>query len=149
MLALSDLIGETVFEYKIEEHDDNYMTFLFTNGYELDMRHHQDCCESVEIEDIEGDLNNLIGRPLVLCEEASNTDPNAGESATWTFYRFATDQGYVTVRWYGSSNGYYSERVSTDIRFSEEVLEKACAYIRDKLTQDLPDTTNTRSKLKI
>lgn len=77
------------------------------------VHHAQDCCESVSIEDICGDLNDLVGEPLLVAEECSKNDPKAYEYGAWTFYRFSTIKGTVTVRWYGESNGCYS--VDVDI----------------------------------
>jgi hypothetical protein len=78
--------------------------------------HSQDCCESVSINDIVGDLSDLVGEPLLVAEEVSGESPvgfedEYHESVTWTFYKFATRKGYVDVRWLGESNGYYSENV--------------------------------------
>lgn len=76
--------------------------------------HFQDCCECVQIEDITGDIQDLVGHPLLLAEEVSSEDepaPANPDSYTWTFYKFATIKGYVDVRWLGESNGYYSESV--------------------------------------
>jgi hypothetical protein len=89
--------------------DENYVRFY----------HDQDCCECVDIEDIVGDLDDLIGTPLLMVEKSSNSDdPPSGsynDSYTWTYYRFRTIKGSVDIRWFGSSNGYYSEGVSIKV----------------------------------
>jgi Fe-S cluster biogenesis protein NfuA len=78
--------------------------------------HDQDCCEHVYIEELIGDLEDLENWPLLISYEESNQDysrpVNVNESYTWTFYQFATYKGNVTVRFLGTSNGYYSERVT-------------------------------------
>lgn len=76
--------------------------------------HEHDCCESVTVEEIIGDLEDLENLPLLIAREDTNAeDPGTcnSESYTWTFYNFATYKGYVTIRFLGESNGYYSEDV--------------------------------------
>lgn len=99
-----------------EQHGDELRLYL-TDTHYVRFYHQQNCCESVSIEDICGDLSDLVGEPLTEAEEVRGyTGPEQDyESYTWTFYRFATRRGSVTVRWLGHSNGYYSERVSVDI----------------------------------
>jgi hypothetical protein len=90
------------------------MLFVTAEGERFLFGHYQDCCESVDINDIVGDLQDLVGEPLLIAEEVSGaTEPDEEhyESYTYTFYKFATRKGYVDVRWLGESNGYYSESV--------------------------------------
>ena len=90
------------------------MLFETADGERFMFAHQQNCCESVDINDIVGDLQDLCGTPLLVAEEVSGaTEPDAEhyESYTYTFYKFATRKGYVDVRWLGESNGYYSEGV--------------------------------------
>jgi len=88
------------------------MTFVSSEGDTFQFVHHQRCCEQVSIEDVDNDLDVLVGSPLLMAEERTqDAGDDDFESATWTFYTFATVKGTVTVRWLGTSNGSYSERV--------------------------------------
>lgn len=144
------------------------LVFEEQGGRKYILYHGQDCCESVRIDDICGDLADLVGTPILLAEEVSHS-PKGGfskdnpmllsevwdkeslavavdyelergndvsellvlaervsptdvrhlgasyndsrESETWTFYKVSTIKGSVTIRWFGESNGYYSESV--------------------------------------
>lgn len=118
----SVLVGKTLSAVTMAG-DRSELVFETVDGESYKLHHEQDCCESVSIEDVAGDLDALVGSPILLAYESSHdeTHPNApvldengygAESCTWTYYRIATMQGTVNIRWFGSSNGYYSESVS-------------------------------------
>lgn len=116
--SFEQLNGKTITEITGMELGNDSIVFACDDGSEYTMYHEQRCCESVAINDVEGDVSDLIGSPIVLAEESSSdnhSDPEPSDdyvqSCTWTFYRIATAKGFVVLRWLGESNGYYSESV--------------------------------------
>lgn len=117
---INEFIGKTVTNIFMDKHQ---IIFHFDNGEKYMMYHDQDCCEDVYIEDIDGDINLLIGQPLVVAEYVTTRNHNdvekpastdEGDSQTWTFYRLGNVNTFVVIRWYGTSNGYYSEEVTIE-----------------------------------
>ena len=116
MTKFADLQGKTL--KRAAQIGEDRIEFETDDGKTFALFHSQDCCESVVVESVTGDLADLVGSPILLAEEAESKDDPPGykheykaESQTWTFYKLRTIKGSVDIRWYGSSNGYYSESV--------------------------------------
>jgi hypothetical protein len=137
MNDLEGLVFRTVEQVDCGNGDELHFTTL--DGQLYSMFHDQDCCEDVHLDDIVGDLQDLINTPILSARESADSDmvdaqrsimdgedfvmhklstfdeqvtPQSNDSETWTFYLFRTIKGSVTLRWHGSSNGYYSESVA-------------------------------------
>lgn len=112
-MGIEELIGKTLIRVEGAVGDDE-IHFTADDGQRYVMDHDQDCCENVQIEDITGDLADLVGSPILFAMESSSEahEQQVSESGTWTFYKLATAKGWVDIRWLGESNGYYSESVN-------------------------------------
>lgn len=111
--VIEDIIGKRIMDCW---HSEDEFQLLFNDGKVLRLWHYQDCCETVELTDIDGDIGDLIGGT---CNEAEVV--NSGEfeaqhkTMQWTYYKFGTEKGSISLRWYGASNGYYSVDVNHEI----------------------------------
>ncbi len=118
---IGELFGKTIEKIIVCDDDDIY---FFTKDEEVyRMYHDQDCCEDVSIEEVIGQFKDLLDSPITMAEAISDKkyeEENAskiseveeyGDIGEWTFYKLATVKGYVTIRWFGTSNGYYSTEV--------------------------------------
>lgn len=108
------LKGSTITEIHGMEVDSDEITFTTikdgtTSTYK--MYHEQDCCESVDLNDICGDLDDLLNSEVIHAEERSSEGESEWGTSTWTFYDIQTTKGSVHLKWFGESNGYYSESV--------------------------------------
>lgn len=93
--------------------------FTTSDGTRYLMHHWQECCEVVYLEDVCGEVSDLLGSPILLAEETTNdadtdADPYDRGIQQWTFYKLATVKGHVTLRWFGESTGWYSVDVDFD-----------------------------------
>ena len=120
---MNEVDFSTLVGHKIVEVNDSFgELFITTDRASFRMRHDGECCEQVELIDGLDDLRGLVGETVVVAAKAVSDGGAAPKDFTdqgcseWTFYMLRTANGDATLRWFGSSNGYYS----TDVKFYEE-----------------------------
>ena len=107
---IAPLIGKTF--TKVKNNNDG-VCFTAADGSTVELKHRQDCCERVWLEDVVGDLSDLEGA-IIVCAEKTTSEVEEleyGDISMWTFYNISSVKGSVTLRFCGSSNGYYSVSV--------------------------------------
>lgn len=98
-MKFEDMKGMVLNAVKVSESE---IAFLEEAGRVFCLRHEQHCCEEVWVEDICGDLLDIVGSEIVECSESTEDHPAGG----WTFYKISTIKGSVTIRWNGESEFY-------------------------------------------
>lgn len=110
-----DTLKGAIINTLVIENDKREIAIRTNDGRTFKMLHEQECCEDVYLEDVCGDIADVIGSEIIVADALSNHDDADcyyGDSHTWTYYTLGTAKGCVTFRWHGSSNGYYSEAVN-------------------------------------
>lgn len=122
------LSGKVITDIRGLSKDSDIVTIHFDDGSYLSMYHTQDCCEIVTLEDFDNDAETLIGGTMLKVQESVSNksdeefDPldNYDDSYTWTFYTIFTSKGIMKLRWYGTSNGWYSENVTLSVTYPDK-----------------------------
>jgi hypothetical protein len=117
----ANMVGARVLSIEGAEVESKTVVIVTDRGT-LTLEHDQDCCEQVAVEEVDGDPADLVGHVLTVASESSEGSPEnhsrgEGDLMRWTFYRFCTSNGDLTIRWYGASNGWYS--VDVDAKWTE------------------------------
>lgn len=113
--SLSDLLGKTMrsAERFFDRYGQECILFTGLDGTQYNLGsplHRKDGLESgsVWVEDCEGDLNDLVGSPILRAEESTNEFDSPPPGQFRTFYRFETAKGSVVLRFF---DRFYSNRV--------------------------------------
>lgn len=134
MNDFSELKGKVITQIEGDKNSEE-LWFHCSDGSVYKMYHEQDCCENVSIEDIDGDLSRIIGKQILIAEETSSGDDFEYGTCTWTFYKLGNNVDTVTIRWYGESNGYYSESANF-VMIEKPKQEAQMDYEKEKKALD-------------
>lgn len=113
MSDIEQIVGKIIVKITGGNVGDEKILFECSDQTTFKMYHFQDCCENVQVDQIVGDINNILHSPVLSAEESNPDRPIIddiyNESFTWTDFTITTEKGTVVFQWLGCSNGYYGE----------------------------------------
>lgn len=114
-MKINELVGETLAFIDASEGE---ILLTTQSGRRIRIHHEQDCCETVRVEDTQGNWHDLIGKVIIEATEdvqpQGDPPPEYQDSWTRTTLIFKVDDATVISKWIGESNGYYSESVDIE-----------------------------------
>jgi len=93
-MNFSDMVGKVI--DSIEQGHDRII-FYFADGTAAESLHMQDCCESVVVDRIEGDIAAVVGIPVIEADETSDSENKPSEYSEryhWTRDAVYHDAGH-------------------------------------------------------
>lgn len=102
------LIGKILTSVEIEEES----IYFNTDKESFISCHMSDCCESVQVYELDGLVKDILNAPILEATEEYDSENNPPENAysfTWTTQTIKTTKGQLIIKWLGESNGYYTE----------------------------------------
>jgi len=118
MVEFSDLIGKTIIHIEgLEPSNDHIKFYIDNNKYYQMCNFWREFEEDVYIKEVEGDIKDLIGTPIVEAEVVKE-DSKERECLHYTFYKFRTNKDYFTITWTCNDSAFYSQDV--DFEYVEE-----------------------------
>lgn len=115
---IESLIGHRIVSVRWDTDRYGYRVLrIGTDSFDLVMEHERDCCNQGDLIDGFDDLKQMVGE-VVLEAECVKQDGVEGQMPDWadylnqwTFYKIRTMNTSATLRWFATSNGYYSVEV--------------------------------------
>ena len=111
---ISSLVGKTIFSITVSK---NSISFKTGDG-EYIMLGISEYGVVIELQEVDGDLEDLLDSPVLEASEKSGDDQKSPpddytyDSWTWALYKIGTRKGRVNLWWLGIGIGYYPEMVS-------------------------------------
>lgn len=107
---LKDLIGKKIINIEGLSKGSEQVTIYCEDHTYMMMGKIDDHVNESIIDDVIGDVNDLLGSTILIAETTQGSD----SLHNWTFYKISTRNGYVDIRWYGDDDNIdyqYAARV--------------------------------------